>query len=214
MNRVLSAVLFVILLPAACAESSVLITVVDPLNNLVDGASLQMYCDQIRQSGITNQFGTYYVTLPNGSCKAYARFKDAVGVMSFSPEKTPELTISLDKTIIMLPQKTIQTWPFIIVLVIIVLVVVSYFLKNKKIPKSERKVHESKINAVLDVLTERERQIVKHLLQNNGQSTQSKIRYETGLPKASISRNIKNLEAKNVISVHAIGNFKRITLKK
>lgn len=192
----------------------VLITVVDPLNNLVDGASLQIYCEQERKTGETDQFGTYYVDLPAGECRAYARFKDAVGVTPFSTNIT-ELTITLDKTIITLPQKT-PVWPFFLGGVVLI-AVIAYFLRGKKTHKTETKkaeIKESKIDAVLDVLGEREKQIVQHLIKNNGQSTQAKIRYDTGLPKASLSRNIKNLEAKNIISVQSIGNMKRITLKK
>ena|SRR3989344_3793780 len=212
MNRISIAVLFLLIVPLARGES-VLITVVDPLNNLVDGASIQSYCDQL-QAGTTDQFGTYYTNV-SGDCKAYARFKDAVGVVSFNAKNTPEITITLDKTIITLPAQTVTLWPFAIVIILIALAAAGYVLKTKKsAPKQEKNLSESKINAVLDVLGEREKQIVQHLLKNNGQSTQAKIRYDTGLPKASISRNIKNLESKNVISVQSIGNLKRITLKK
>ena len=212
MNRLLTAVLFLLIVPFVHGES-VLITVVDPLNNLVDGASIQSYCDQL-QAGITDQFGTYYTNV-SGDCKAYARFKDAVGVVSFNSKNSPEVTITLDKTIITLPAQTVPSWPFAIIIVLIALAVAGYVLKTKKsTPKSEKRSSDFKIDAVLDVLGEREKQIVQHLLKNNGQSSQAKIRYDTGLPKASISRNIKNLESKNVISVQSIGNFKRITLKK
>lgn len=209
-------ILLLLIIPIVSAETPVLITVVDPLANLVDGASLQIYCTNARQSGTTDQFGTYYALLPEENCKAYARFKDAVGVQSFIANKSQEITITLDKTIITIP-KTIPVWPFVVFLILLICIgAIIYLRRHKKIVQKAIcpvPVKDKKFDAILDVLSDREKQIVQHLLKHKGQSTQAKIRYDTGLPKASLSRNIKNLEAKNVVSVQSIGNLKRITLK-
>ena len=64
----------------------------------------------------------------------------------------------------------------------------------------------------MKALSQRERQIIEALITHNGQTTQAKIRYDTNIPKASLSRHIKNLEQKKIIEVKRIGKVSKIRL--
>ena len=53
---------------------------------------------------------------------------------------------------------------------------------------------------IMETLTERERGIVNALLKHNGEMTQADLRYETGIPKSSLTGILRNLERRNIIN--------------
>ncbi len=65
---------------------------------------------------------------------------------------------------------------------------------------------------IMETLKDKEVEIINFLASKNGTSTQAKIYYSTGIPKASLSRYIQALEFKNIITVIKIGKCKRIKL--
>ena len=64
----------------------------------------------------------------------------------------------------------------------------------------------------MKTLKDRERKVVEFLLENENKSTQSKIRYETTIPKTSLIRIFESLENKNIIKIERVGKLKKIEL--
>lgn len=197
--------------------------VVDSLNNLVEGADIRVQCGLETFSSTTDKFGSFVFTnLPEGSCKFYARFGDGIGTANekVSQNEIKEMIISLDKTIISTTKNKTMTWFFLFVLILLVLII--FYIKFKKIksikkskqlkPRILGRVKTEKTNILLMGLSEKEKQIVEYLIKQKGQSTQSKIRFDLNMPKATISRNIKNLENKKIIRIDTIGKLRRIEL--
>jgi uncharacterized membrane protein len=68
------------------------------------------------------------------------------------------------------------------------------------------------LQRVLGILSERERAIVKVLLENGGTATQAKIRWETGIPKSSLTGIVNGLRRRNVIEKRRYGRTNKIEL--
>tara|TARA_Y100000310_G_scaffold345600_2_gene467105 strand:- start:4038 stop:4937 length:900 start_codon:yes stop_codon:yes gene_type:complete len=96
-----------------------------------------------------------------------------------------------------------HTW--VIVGVLIGLIVFGFFLFNRKLKKGKRNV--------VSTLNEPQQKIVRVLMENKGKLTQSKLRVETGLPKATLSRNLKYLEFRKLVEVNSVGQSNMVELK-
>ncbi|MDY6965064.1 MAG: hypothetical protein SVM80_03730 [Halobacteriota archaeon] len=70
----------------------------------------------------------------------------------------------------------------------------------------------SEMKKVIETLSERERAIIEALIKNEGRLTQADIRYETGIPKSSLSGIIYNLEKRNIITKKQKGRTNIIEL--
>lgn len=81
-----------------------------------------------------------------------------------------------------------------------------YFKKPKIIKKEKKKKHN------LSSLTERQKKIMKLLIEKNKPTTQAEIQKELKLPKASTSRNINSLELKGLIEKQRAGTTNIIKL--
>ena len=222
-------VILFLFLPIAISENSGILTgtVVDSLNNLVGNVDVQVYCGSSIISGKTDEYGTFIIrNLPSGSCKAYAKYKDAIGFSNIviNSNETKEISIVLDKTIIDISKANNNYLVWILVVFLIVLIIL-FLTKNKKFKnilelkgqklkkrEHKNKISISKIDTLLKALSQRERQIIEALITHNGETTQAKIRYDTNIPKASLSRHIKNLEQKKIIEVKRIGKVSKIRL--
>ncbi len=66
-------------------------------------------------------------------------------------------------------------------------------------PKKEIAV-SSEMMAVMDALTPRERSIVEALIKRGGRMTQAEIRYETNLPRSTLTTILVSLERRNLIT--------------
>lgn len=58
----------------------------------------------------------------------------------------------------------------------------------------------SEMRAVMDALTHRERSIIEALIKHGGRMTQAEIRYETGLPRSSLTMVLISLERRGLIT--------------
>lgn len=58
----------------------------------------------------------------------------------------------------------------------------------------------SELNAVLDSLTPRERSIMETLIEHGGRMTQADMRYETGVPKSTLTMVLISLEKRNLVT--------------
>ncbi len=78
-------------------------------------------------------------------------------------------------------------------------------------PKKEIAV-SSEMKAVMDALTHRERSIIEALIKHGGRTTQAEIRYETGLPRSSLTMVLVSLERRNLITKKEWGRTNVIEL--
>ncbi len=99
---------------------------------------------------------------------------------------------------------------FVIILVIVVGLILTYFLiyknksKSNKLEIKEDKPEKNQTEKLLLGLNENEQKIIKLLLEEDGLS-QQKIALKLFLPKGTISRNIKKLEDKGYIDIKKYG---------
>lgn len=73
-------------------------------------------------------------------------------------------------------------------------------------------VVSSEMRAVMDALTHRERSIMEALIKHGGRMTQAEIRYETGLPRSSLTMVLISLERRNLITKKEWGRTNVIEL--
>lgn len=66
--------------------------------------------------------------------------------------------------------------------------------------------------AVMETLTERERSVFEALIKHEGKMTQADIRYETGIPKSSLTGIIVSLERRNIVTKKEWGRTNVIEL--
>ncbi len=66
--------------------------------------------------------------------------------------------------------------------------------------------------AVMETLTERERSVLEALMKHGGKITQAEIRYETGIPKSSLTGIIVSLERRNIVTKKEWGRTNVIEL--
>jgi uncharacterized membrane protein len=78
-------------------------------------------------------------------------------------------------------------------------------------PKKEIAV-SSEMMAVMDALTPRERSIVEALIKRGGRMTQAEIRYETNLPRSTLTTILVSLERRNLITKKEWGRTNVIEL--
>ena len=106
---------------------------------------------------------------------------------------------------------TIMLLVFIIVLIILFFIVL-FFMDKQKRPKSvEKKEDDQEID--LRGLNDRQKNIVKLLIESKRALTQTEIQHELDIPKAAVSRNIRGLELKGLIEKEQIGMSNLIRLK-
>jgi len=84
--------------------------------------------------------------------------------------------------------------------------------KDKKEIDTNKIEVTSEMKKVMETLSARERAIVDLLIKENGSLLQSKIRYETEIPKASLTGIIYSLERKKIIKKKKYGKTNKIEL--
>lgn len=113
-----------------------------------------------------------------------------------------------------------KLFSFLLVLLILIVYLELKFRQNiwKKIKLEKKKLRNSEkqklINYDLNKLTDRQKKIMKFLIEKNKPVTQSKIGMELNIPKASVSRNIVSLELKGFVEKENVGVSTIIRLKK
>ena len=79
-------------------------------------------------------------------------------------------------------------------------------------PKTKEITPTSEMQKVIDTLSDNEKAIINLLLRKGGSVTQADIRYETGIPKSSLSGIINVLKRKNIIKKREYGRTNVIEL--
>lgn len=209
--------------------------VLDQLDNLVSKAILKISCNKEygeKAPTTTDKVGSFQMAYaPIGECLITATSHNAVGTQRITVEKgmAKHLEIKLNKPVIA------QASPYVLILIIIMVVaggsIVFFLFKRYKKGRMHTAKEEKELGIlakgveqpkekhlgkrtqdVLNTLNEREKRVVTFLLEQNHQSTQAKIRYETGIPKTSLVRIFTSLQNKKVITIESIGKVKKIKL--
>ena len=97
-------------------------------------------------------------------------------------------------------------------LVTIILIIIIGFCIKIGYCKITKRISKGKKD-IINTLENREKEIIKLLLENKNQLYQSKIQKDTGISKATLSRVIKRLENRNIIEVRPSGNTNLILLQ-
>ncbi len=128
-------------------------------------------------------------------------------------------------------RSSVLTSPVLLLLIIVSITAVTFAFYRHKIRKrdiperKELKDHEAKtlpvakeilitaeMQKVIDTLSEKEKAIVGLLVKNGGLATQADIRYETRIPKSSLTGIINALKRRNIIKQHELGRTNVIEL--
>jgi len=88
----------------------------------------------------------------------------------------------------------------IIVSLLIAVAVIILLIRHSNSEKA------NKSQEVINALPYAERQIISALLEKGGKTTQAEIMNQTGMPKATMSRNIRSLEGKGLLKISDNGN--------
>jgi len=164
----------------------------------------------------------YVLTLPQGSVVNYINASGFSGI----EEKSGSLIITGDGgneylSIIVQYQLNKDSLDFNVLLILGILILtltalliyLIYQSKRKHIVKSNKKIVDE-VEYDFKGLNDRQKQIIKLLIDVKRPLTQSEIQKELGIPKAAVSRNIHSLEIKNLIEIEQIGMSNLIRLKK
>jgi len=165
----------------------------------------------------TDRYGNFVLYwLPEGHCRISAVQNNRVGFENVNIEKgmLEDLDIRLGGTI------AESNYLWLIILVVLIGVVILMYLRKPKAAKKEtaktivvrKKEHHPRILDIMRTLKDNEKKIVEYLIENKGKSTQAYIKNSLGIPKTTLARSLKMLEAKNVVSIECIGKMKKVDL--
>ncbi len=102
----------------------------------------------------------------------------------------------------------------VIVITILILALAVVFIRDKKSKGAFEELKQNEIDITFKGLNERQKQIMKLLMDRKIPLTQTVIQKELNIPKAAVSRNIHGLERKGLIEKEQIGMSNLIRLKK
>ncbi len=214
-------------------------TVVDKLNNIVNGAEIKLDCDKdyvARVNITTDKYGSFNTPIvPTGNCIIIAVYKDFHDQqeVAFNHGDFESIDLALNTQ----TNSSFALFGLILLISVIALASVVMWLrlrhdkeheqdelfnKHLEIKKPVRTRNASKsvkslpsrVKDILPTLRDREKSIVQFLLDHDGTSSQSRIRFETKIPKTSLSRTFESLKAKNIVEIESFGKLKKIKLTK
>jgi uncharacterized membrane protein len=100
----------------------------------------------------------------------------------------------------------LPVWQFIVVALIAALIPTYLVLRKGKKPETEK--------IILSVLDPFERKVIEAIISEGGKVNQKKVVQKTGLSKAKVSRVVKSLAEKKLITVERFGRTNILKLKK
>ena len=163
----------------------------------------------------------YVLTLPEGSSinyiksSGFIRIEETQGDLlvkgfgeneSFSVQVQYQIEKLIENEII----KFDLVLLILIAAIIVLIIILVRFLLKEKAKTSEVKVNGYNFKG----LNQRQKQIMKLLIDRNIPLTQTDIQRELNIPKAAVSRNIRGLELKGLIEKEQIGMSNLIRIKK
>lgn len=210
--------------------------VVDKEGNLLPKAKLSFTCYSPialsfpEKTDVTGHFAVPKV--PIGKCSIVAYTNDGAGESEFEIKQgeVTEIDISISSKII---QENSYVWLVAIIIVLLVLGLGGYLIYQKYIQKKikseisaiedreiiiesetrpQKQTLPKQTQALITTLSDKEKAIVKFLMENNNQASQAKIRHATQLPRTTLARTLQLLERKKLVQIDKEGKMVDVKL--
>ncbi len=213
-------------------------TVLDSKGNLIPSANLQFHCLStiaINYPEKTDNTGFFSVpNIPIGACTLIASRNNDVGEVNILVRQgqSTSVQIKLEQKVTTTPLSILlfsALIPLIIILLLIWLII-SYKRNKSSTPnKISSSTHQdltsqqkeestdetsfsTQTRTLLETLNENEKKITLFLLENNNESSQSKIRHGTKIARTSLTRILQSLERKKLVQIEKDGKIVTIRL--
>ena len=200
----------------------------DKLDNVIPNAELKFECiNNVGSSfpAFADKFGSFSVEyMPTGSCKIFAMYGRGVGFKEVQIKQGDLVDIDINLNTSLVPSYEYAV--YIILVLVAILVIIGLNKLRKKLSKKEKReikevkkeVKEEKrdvgkrIADILKTLNSKEKVIVNYLLEHGYERSQAKIRHATGIPRTSLSRVLKSLELKKIVTIKKFGKAVKVSL--
>ena len=174
----------------------------------------------ITKEGIFNDF-IYVLTLPEGSSINYIKSSGFISIEEIQGNllvkgfgENESFSIQVQYQIDKLTENESFKFDYVFLILLAAIIVLIIILVRFLI-KEKTKTEELKDNGYdFKGLNQRQKQIMKLLIDRNTPLTQTDIQRELNIPKAAVSRNIRGLELKGLIEKEQIGMSNLIRIKK
>ena len=196
------------------------LVVVDSLDNRVSYAGVSVRCEKeygINYEDQTDKYGSFTSILPTGTCTIHAEKEGKAG--------SKRITAPHGETVRMkIKFRDGRSLALLFVAFGGILVAIWFALKRagflspskRTTTIAEKKEQQgsatTRIQTIIQTLSERERLVVQHLLENKAESTQARIRHSTHIPKTSLARILDALQKKGILSYDSDGLTKKVNL--
>jgi uncharacterized membrane protein len=174
----------------------------------------------ITKDGIFTDF-IYVLTLPEGSSINYIKSSGFISIEEIQGNllvkgfgENESFSIQVQYQIDKLTENEVFKFDYVFLILLVAIIVLIIILVRFLI-KEKTKTEELKDNGYdFKGLNQRQKQIMKLLIDRNIPLTQTDIQRELNIPKAAVSRNIRGLELKGLIEKEQIGMSNLIRIKK
>jgi uncharacterized membrane protein len=179
--------------------------------NAVPGAEVKFDCNAESTTGAADEFGAFNAMLPIGSCRVLAKYQDRTGYADVVVEHggvvnaTVTLSQNMANPILSHP---LRFFAAAIALAIAEGAVIAYLWYSRRKAKAAApakgesvpaKKEEGELASIMRTLSDREKAVVQHLFDSNGESNQARMHNELKIPKTSLIRALQALEKKSII---------------
>lgn len=163
----------------------------------------------------------YILTLPEGSSINYIKSSGSIRIEENQGKlvvkgfgKNEPLSIIVQYQIEKLIENEFIKFDFVflflvLIIIILIIILINFLLKERK---KTQEIQKNGYN--FKGLNQRQKQIMKLLIDNKSPLTQTDIQKILNIPKAAVSRNIRGLELKGLIEKEQIGMSNLIRAKK
>ncbi|MFH1849429.1 MAG: hypothetical protein ABH879_04550 [archaeon] len=202
-------------------------TIVDRYDNLVAGARLRFSCtgpDVLDYPVSADEFGSFSLdAVPAGECTVRALGGGYAGRESLLIEQGTmnRVKVQLNEGVVSESRYVPRLW-VLVVLGIFAMLMLGYSVfhhrKSGVLPeaiagaRAKAVVLPARSQDIVKTLRSREQKVVGLLVDCGGKTTQSRLHYESALPKVTLSRIIKSLEMKGIVHVKNAGRMNYIEL--
>ena len=206
----------VYLLPVSTLD----LVVVDSLDNRVSYAGVSVRCEKeygINYGDQTDKYGSFTSILPTGMCTIQADKEGKAGSKTITAPQGEVVHVKVKF-------RDSRSLALLFGILGGILAAIWFALKKTGFlspskgttsPVEKQEQHGSvtdRIPTILQTLSERERLVVLHLLDNKAESTQARIRHVTHIPKTSLSRILDALQKKGILTYDSDGLTKKVNL--
>lgn len=128
--------------------------------------------------------------------------KDDRHMITFEGENMP-LTIEVGYVVPKTTKKTDYSWIYIFGIFLLIAVIGFFIIKKiskKPSKKTSQVLDDEKIKTIKMTLNENQLKILEALIEKKGEASQTALKYLTGIPKSSLSRNLELMSQRNIVA--------------